>query len=322
MDKSKQHLENAKRQLPKSRQQAAAQAKQTAQRTQKTDKDLKGKADGARQTADKAQKSVQEAKQTLIRTRQSVRQTTGAARKTIKTSGRAEKGIKQSAKTVKATGKNSVKAAKKGMKTAQQTAKATAKTETQERTVTDDEGNETTETVTITTLIIMLEHKSAEDMAAQYGFSEKQKEKMRDLLDPEYADLWAQLLGSYIFGNGEIGTPDGSRIPKDIFSWPTGEGFGITSNFGYRKDPYTDETKYHGGIDIGAPNGTPILAMADGTVIIANSTDSWGGGYGYHVKVQHDGGYATLYAHCSQIAVANGQEVKKGQVIAYVGTTG
>ncbi len=196
------------------------------------------------------------------------------------------------------------------------------KTESQERTVTGDDGKETTETVTITRLIITLNQKSADEMATQYGFSAKQKEQMQELLSPDYADLWAQLLGGYSNGSGEIGNPDGSHVPKDIFSWPIGEGFSITSNYGYRKDPFTGETKYHGGTDIGAPEGTPILAAADGTVIVANANDSWGGGWGYYVKISHNSTYATLYAHCSKIAVVNGQAVKKGQIIAYVGTTG
>lgn len=76
------------------------------------------------------------------------------------------------------------------------------------------------------------------------------------------------------------------------------------------------------GLDIGAPAGTPILASADGVVTVANSTDSWGYGYGYHVKIKHNETCETLYAHCSNIAVTYGQEVKKGQVIGYVGTTG
>ena len=70
------------------------------------------------------------------------------------------------------------------------------------------------------------------------------------------------------------------------------------------------------------PEGTPILAAADGTVTIANALDSWGGSYGYHVKLDHGGGLTTLYAHCSSICVTAGQQVKAGQVIAYVGHTG
>ena len=69
-------------------------------------------------------------------------------------------------------------------------------------------------------------------------------------------------------------------------------------------------------------NGTPILAAADGTVVIANGVDRWGGSYGYYVKLDHGGGPQTLYAHCSSICVTTGQQVQAGQVIGYVGSTG
>ena len=55
---------------------------------------------------------------------------------------------------------------------------------------------------------------------------------------------------------------------------------------------------------------------------IANAIDSWGGGYGYHIKISHNDTFDTLYAHCSSICVTVGQEVKQGEVIGYVGTTG
>jgi murein DD-endopeptidase MepM/ murein hydrolase activator NlpD len=196
------------------------------------------------------------------------------------------------------------------------------KTETKERTVIDDKGNETTEEVSVTTLTITFTQKSADEMATQYGFSDKQKEQLHELLSPEYSDLWAALLGGYQAGAGEILIGDASHVPKDIFNWPMADNFPISSTFGYRKDPFTGETKYHGGIDISAPEGTPILAAADGVVVVADSSDSWGGGWGYHVKIKHSDTYSTLYAHASKIAVRNGQEVKKGEVIAYVGTTG
>ena len=78
------------------------------------------------------------------------------------------------------------------------------------------------------------------------------------------------------------------------------------------------ETSYHSGTDIAVPEGTPILAAADGTVTVANALDS----YGYYVKLDHGGGLTTLYAHCSSICVTAGQQVKAGEVIAYVGQTG
>lgn len=196
------------------------------------------------------------------------------------------------------------------------------RTDTRERTATDNDDNEYTESVEVTTLVITLNQKNSDEMAVDYGFSSKQKDNLNELLSPEYDDLWVQLLGGYSNGSGEIRQGSGNHIPKDMFDWPVEIDYPITSRFGYRKDPFTGETKYHGGIDLGAPGGAEILSMASGTVIKANATDSYGGGYGYYVIIQHDGGYQTVYAHCSKVAVSYGQQVAKGQVIAYVGTTG
>jgi len=195
-------------------------------------------------------------------------------------------------------------------------------TETEERTVIGGDGEETVETVTITTLHIIYTQKSADDMAAQYDFTQEQKDMLAELLSPEYADLWAMLLGGYVMGSGEILIGNISRIPNNILSWPVVDNHPVTSVFGNRSDPFTGETRFHGGIDIAAPEGTPILAAAAGTVVIANSTDSWGGGFGYYVKIEHEGGFATLYAHCVRIAVVQYQEVAKGEVIGYIGSTG
>ena len=107
-----------------------------------------------------------------------------------------------------------------------------------------------------------------------------------------------------------------------IFAWPLPQSFTITSQFGYRTDPFTGEISYHSGTDIAAPYGTPVLAAAGGTVTVANATDPWGGSYGYYVKIQHDGTFDTLYAHCSSICVTPGQQVRQGEVIGYVGSTG
>lgn len=122
---------------------------------------------------------------------------------------------------------------------------------------------------------------------------------------------------------GEILTPGSdTTLGGGALQWPLPVAGTITSPQGYRTDPITGETSYHSGTDIAVPEGTPILAAADGTVTIANALDSWGGSYGYHVKLDHGGGLTTLYAHCSSICVTAGQQVKAGQVIAYVGHTG
>ena len=64
------------------------------------------------------------------------------------------------------------------------------------------------------------------------------------------------------------------------------------------------------------------MAAADGIVEVANSTDSWGYGWGYYIRIRHSDGFVTLYAHCSKIAVSRDEEVEQGQVIGYVGSTG
>ena len=74
----------------------------------------------------------------------------------------------------------------------------------------------------------------------------------------------------------------------------------------------------HLGIDIAAPDGTPIVAAKSGTVVSAG----WGGGYGNVVVIDHGGGFATAYAHQSKLAVSVGQDVTQGQLIGYVGSTG
>ena len=96
------------------------------------------------------------------------------------------------------------------------------------------------------------------------------------------------------------------------------EGAEITSPFGWRVHPLTGEWAFHSGIDIGYDSGEPIGAMNPGQVVYA----AWYGGYGYTVIIAHDNGDYTLYGHCSQILTKYGSYVRKGTVIATVGSTG
>jgi murein DD-endopeptidase MepM/ murein hydrolase activator NlpD len=93
----------------------------------------------------------------------------------------------------------------------------------------------------------------------------------------------------------------------------------IASGFGYRIDPVYKTTKFHAGLDFSAPQGTPIYATANGTITTAGST---GNGYGNHVIINHGYGYETLYGHMVRVKVRNGQEIKRGEVIGWVGSTG
>ena len=91
-----------------------------------------------------------------------------------------------------------------------------------------------------------------------------------------------------------------------------------SSGFGYRVHPITKVYKLHTGVDIAAPIGTPMKAAADGAVIISG----WKGAYGYTVVIDHGGGVSTLYGHCSRLLVSVGDEVKQGDTVARVGSTG
>lgn len=93
----------------------------------------------------------------------------------------------------------------------------------------------------------------------------------------------------------------------------------IASGFGYRIDPVYKTIKMHAGLDFAAPQGTPIYATADGTVSIAGNT---GNGYGNHVVIRHGYGYETLYGHMVKVKARNGEAVKRGEVIGWVGSTG
>lgn len=194
----------------------------------------------------------------------------------------------------------------------------------EEHTIIDDEGNDTTETVTITETVleIAIQHKAPQEMAAALGFTARQTEQLTLLSDPQYHTLWMELLGGYVSGGGQIIQPGNVPVGSGLLQWPLPEAFPITSGFGERIDPITGEHDFHTGTDIAAPAGTPILAAADGTVTFANGTDTWGGGYGYYIKIGHGNGMETLYAHCSAICVTPGQTIRQGEVVGFVGSTG
>lgn len=113
-------------------------------------------------------------------------------------------------------------------------------------------------------------------------------------------------------GTRETTTPvsTGSGGSGEYF-WPVDGGY-ISA--------YQGDGRGHKGIDIAAPYGTPIYAAESGTVI--ETGDGWNGGYGNCVRVQHDDGNITVYAHQSSIAVSYGDYVVKGQLLGYVGSTG
>jgi len=122
----------------------------------------------------------------------------------------------------------------------------------------------------------------------------------------------------------DSGNPGSCGDSGDQFRWPFDKNYTISSGYGMRLHPIDNVWKLHKGLDISAPSGASILACADGTVSFvgwensANHSQGWG----YYIKIKHDSTYSTLYAHTSSATVSSGQNVSRGQVIGYVGSTG
>lgn len=102
------------------------------------------------------------------------------------------------------------------------------------------------------------------------------------------------------------------------FALPVRSAFRFTSDFGFRRDPKTGGRRMHRGVDFAAPAGTDLHATADGKVIHAG----WQSGYGRLIKIQHDFGIETRYAHLSKIRVKVGQRVSRGDHIGDMGASG
>lgn len=142
---------------------------------------------------------------------------------------------------------------------------------------------------------------------------DKQEENTKE--QRELSDKIAALHTKYIENN--IISLEGIDSNTTSYVWPAPGCNVVTAYWG--------DGRNHKGVDItcnGSSYGSPIVAAADGTAIIANNSDSWGGGWGYYTMIDHGGGFATQYAHCSYVAVKTGQTVKAGQIIGYIGNSG
>jgi murein DD-endopeptidase MepM/ murein hydrolase activator NlpD len=113
-----------------------------------------------------------------------------------------------------------------------------------------------------------------------------------------------------------------SRMQKEVrpSGWPVAEGY-ITSPFGFRTDPFTGLRSNHPGIDFAAAEGSNVLAVASGIVTKAGEEEGYDG-YGRIVEINHGNGYATRYGHNERVLVHIGDRVRRGQVIAKMGSTG
>ena len=118
--------------------------------------------------------------------------------------------------------------------------------------------------------------------------------------------------------SGEISNSKNSNYEGGVFLWPLPASNEVTSEYGWRMCPFHGR-EFHAAIDIGgAPEGSEIVASADGKVVQAG----WYGGFGNSVIIDHGGGLTSQYNHCSSVNCSVGQKVKRGQVIARLGSTG
>lgn len=173
-----------------------------------------------------------------------------------------------------------------------------------------------------------------EELEAMIGKTEetlriKQKElddwqKKQDELEAESERIDAEIarLQSALYSGNNGGTSPYSGT----MTWPYPGDYTIYSPYGWRYHPIWKVNRFHYGVDLGGVLGNPIVAAADGTVILVSAPwsgqNSGGTGYGNYVVIDHGGGVSTLYAHCKSIEVSVGDWVVAGQTIALCGSTG
>ncbi len=112
---------------------------------------------------------------------------------------------------------------------------------------------------------------------------------------------------------------EGKNVKKSILKTPL-DGARISSNFGMRKHPISGFNKMHKGVDFAAPTGTPVYAGGNGVIEYVGRN----GGYGKYIRIRHNNGYKTAYAHLSNYkkGISKGVRINQGDIIGYVGNTG
>ena len=126
----------------------------------------------------------------------------------------------------------------------------------------------------------------------------------------------AQMLFPQILKRAYDAQDNSSQVSSIPRNWPV-QGI-LTSRYGYRRHPITKKITFHDGIDVAAPRGTQIIAPGSGKIVYSGEM----GGYGKVVEIDHGFGIVTRFAHNSKIFVIDGQQVKLGDAIATVGSSG
>ncbi len=145
-------------------------------------------------------------------------------------------------------------------------------------------------------------------------------ESAASVADEEFGELFASWEalddGGRITASGEIAAAP--RISVSVPSRMPVEGVRLTSGYGMRNHPILRQRRQHNGVDLAAAQGTPVYATADGRVGRAE----WFGSYGNYVQLEHGADLQTRYAHLSSYTVQEGETVRKGDLIGYIGSTG
>lgn len=162
------------------------------------------------------------------------------------------------------------------------------------------------------------EKAAAEKAAAEKAAAEKAAAEQAAKAAQAAAQKAAQQQKQQSSGSASGSQSSQTTASASGFLWPIASSHRVTSPFGWRTHPITGRQNLHGGIDIAAPNGTPIMASKAGVVVISQ----YGSSYGNYVVISHPDGTRTLYAHMSQRNVSAGDTVRQGQTVGLVGSTG
>jgi murein DD-endopeptidase MepM/ murein hydrolase activator NlpD len=163
----------------------------------------------------------------------------------------------------------------------------------------------------------------ANEVQVAYGIKQKLEGPSDISSEAKLAPSFAESIADYNYLRTANNLAVGARASRRIQSenaqpsiWPV-DGR-LMGAFGERTDPFSGEGAFHKGVDITAPTGTPIRATADGIVIFAQMEN----GFGRLIKIDHGNGVETYYAHLSRFYVQAGQDIRRGELIGAVGTSG